>query len=102
MANANLVDDADKGDGTDAASVPNKPTVREMTITSSVPPQPRKIPPCAFQGCTELRKYRLVGDPEVGACSVPHLNALQHLVSAKEYINGFLLVYRHAPCIDPL
>jgi len=97
MANASLVDDADKGDGTDVVSVPNKPTVREMTITFSVPPelvptapsqgppQPRKIPPCAVQGCAELRRYRLVGakDPEVGACSAPHLNALQHLVSAK-------------------
>ena len=97
MANASLVDDAEKKDGTDAVSTLNKSTLREMTITFSVPPelvptapsqgppQPRTIPPCAVQGCTELRKYRLVGakDPEVGACSAPHLNALQHLVSAK-------------------
>ena len=97
MANASLVDDAEKKDGTDAASVPNKPTVRETTITFSVPPelmpiapsqgppQPRTIPPCAVRGCTELRKYRLVGakDPEVGACSAPHLNSLRHLVPAK-------------------
>ena len=84
-------------DAADAALALNKATVRETTITFSVPPelvptapsqgppQPRNIPPCAVRGCTELRKYRLVGakDPEVGACSAPHLNALQHLVSAK-------------------
>ena len=99
MANASLVDVAEKKDGTDAAPAPapNKATVRETTLTFSVPPelmpiapsqglhQPRTIPPCAVRGCTELRKYRLVGakDPEVGACSGPHLNSLQHLISAK-------------------
>jgi hypothetical protein len=100
MANASLVDDVDKKNGMDAAPIPNKSIVRETTTTFSVPPelmpiassaalhgppQPRTIPPCAVQGCKELRRYRLVGakDPEVGACSAPHLSALQHLVSAK-------------------
>ena len=97
MENASLVDDVEKKDGTDTASALNTPAVRETTITFSVPPElmptapsqgppkPRSIPPCAVQGCTELRKYRLVGakDPEVGACSAPHLNALQHLVASK-------------------
>ena len=97
MANASLVDDVEKKDEADTASVLNISGVRETTITFSVPPelvptapsqgppQPRSIPPCAVQGCTELRKYRLVGakDPEVGACCAPHLNALQHLVSSK-------------------
>jgi len=97
MANTSLVDDAEKKDAMDATSAPNKSTVRETMIAFSVPPelmpiaasqgppQPRIIPPCAVQGCSELRKYRLVGakDPEVGACSGPHLNALQHLVTAK-------------------
>ena len=97
MANASLVDDTEKKDKTDVEPAPNQPTVRETTITFSVPPelmpiapsqgppQPRTIPPCAVHGCTELRKYRLAGakDPEVGACSAPHLNSLQHLVPAK-------------------
>ncbi len=97
MANASLADDAEKKNGTDTASALITPAVRETTITFSVPPelmptapsqgppQPRSVPPCAVQGCTELRKYRLVGakDPEVGACSAPHLNALQHLVASK-------------------
>ena len=77
MANASLVDDVD---GTGTALALNTPAVRETTITFSVPPelmptapsqgppQPRSVPPCAVQGCTELRKYRLVGakDPEIG------------------------------------
>lgn len=74
-----------------------RPPTRETAISYSIPPElvtlmdgitvapvpkAREVPPCAVDGCKSPRKYRLVGakDPEIGACSAPHLGSLQHLV----------------------
>ena len=46
-----------------------------------VPPPPRlppaEPPKCDVQGCTSLRKYRLVRDFQKGACGLSHLKALE-------------------------
>ncbi len=50
-----------------------------------VPPPPR-LPPatppkCDVQGCTSLRKYRLVRDFQKGACGLGHLKVLEAQVA---------------------
>ncbi|TBU64942.1 PAPA-1-like conserved region-domain-containing protein [Dichomitus squalens] len=46
-----------------------------------IPPPPRlppaELPKCDVQGCTSLRKYRLVRDFQKGACGLSHLKALE-------------------------
>lgn len=43
------------------------------------PPASKPTPKCAIKGCDLVRKYKLIGspDPEVGACGMAHLDALQ-------------------------
>lgn len=45
----------------------------------------RTIPNCAISGCSQLRKYKVVGgaDPELGACGMAHLKTLQSAISTK-------------------
>lgn len=49
-------------------------------------PPPQRLPPatppnCDVQGCTSLRKYRLVQDFHKGACGLNHLRALEAQVA---------------------
>lgn len=51
--------------------------VDDVPPTSQLPP-PRSSPPhCDVQGCTAIRKYRLVRDFEKGACGMGHLKVLE-------------------------
>ncbi len=50
-------------------------------VAIPVPPPPR-LPPatppmCDVQGCTAVRKYRLVRDFQKGACGMGHLKLLE-------------------------
>ncbi|KAI0825198.1 hypothetical protein BC628DRAFT_1410593 [Trametes gibbosa] len=57
--------------GDHAMQVDGEPT------TSHLPP-PRSSPPhCDVQGCTALRKYRLVRNFQKGACGMSHLKVLE-------------------------
>ncbi|KAI0639282.1 hypothetical protein C8Q77DRAFT_1080396 [Trametes polyzona] len=49
----------------------------DSTAATAAPPLPRETPRCDVQGCTELRKYRLVRDFQKGACGLSHLKALE-------------------------
>ncbi|KAJ3576369.1 hypothetical protein NP233_g459 [Leucocoprinus birnbaumii] len=40
-------------------------------------PKPRGPEICAVEGCSQLRKYRLVKDWTIGACGMPHLKLLE-------------------------
>ena len=49
----------------------------DSAAATTVPPPPRDTPRCDVQGCTGLRKYRLVRDFQKGACGLSHLKALE-------------------------
>ena len=47
-------------------------------VAAAVPKPPPSTPPhCDVQGCTALRKYRLVRDFHKGACGLSHLKVLE-------------------------
>jgi len=46
------------------------------------PPKPRAPAVCNVEGCTAIRKYRLVRDLERGACGMGHLHVLETLSRA--------------------
>ena len=60
---------------------PKNENAMEVDAAASAPPQPR-LPPttpptCDVQGCTAVRKYRLVRDFQKGACGMGHLRLLE-------------------------
>ncbi|KAI0724428.1 hypothetical protein C8T65DRAFT_704298 [Cerioporus squamosus] len=60
---------------------PKNENAMEVDHGAAVPPPPR-LPPatpptCDVQGCTALRKYRLVRDFQKGACGMGHLKLLE-------------------------